>query len=448
MQSLNKLRMNLTLMNTAVLIGLSVFIAIVLYVTISINLESSVNDSLEVYAAQMAGYMDYLESADRDSTEEAADKQGYQSFTQSMDKDDVAYLVWDEKFEVVEESNSQTLDHQTLKDLIKRYVSERQKEYWVVNYQTVDHDLRICTITLINREGRMETIQTIKNMGNEIGVLNNAVSIMLVVVIVGAAASITCGYFLSGRSLVPIKQNMERQQEFLADASHELRTPIAVIQTNLEVMKACGDETVASQREWLDNAYSETQRMHRIVEDLMFLARADAGEIHGEKALVDMGFLCAEVTERMMGVAMAKRITLRVDVPETPMVVTGDESQLTQLLIILLDNAIKYSESDTLIRISAVVENSCVRILVKDQGIGIAAEEQDKIFQRFYRVNKARSREQGGTGLGLSIAYWIASGHKGTICVESEEGVGTTMVVKLPLAESPAKEDNDERVEV
>jgi two-component system sensor histidine kinase CiaH len=442
MNRLNRLRLNLTVMNTAVLIGLSIFIAVVFYAVITINRNTDINGSLEVYCAQLAGDLEYIKAPDKDAARWKSDETNFQVFQDGLAKNNVTYAVWNERFDLVSASQALGVDSGVLKSLVLRYLSEKQSRYWVVSYKTDEQDLRICTYTIVDSQGALQTVQVVKNMASETSVITNAVNIMLIVIVIGAVASGVCGYFLSGRALVPIKQNSERQQEFLADASHELRTPIAVIQTNLEVVKASGEETVDSQMEWIDNAYQETRRMHRIVEDLMFLARADAGEVRKQNVPVDLEFLCREVAERMMPVAMNKSIILEVLGSGDPVQVDGDESQLTQLLVILVDNAIKYSGPDTRITLDARLNGTTAVLAVSDQGIGIPEGEQQKVFQRFYRVDKARSRAEGGTGLGLSIAQWIVRGHKGSIGLTSQEGVGTTIEVRLPALAQQEKEES------
>ena len=134
---------------------------------------------------------------------------------------------------------------------------------------------------------------------------------ILLVVAIGCGISLAGGFFLSGRALKPIRENLARQQEFLANASHELRTPIAVILTNLEVIKEDRDQTIAEEMQWLDNAYQETKRIQRIVEDLMFLARVDAGETRIEMERIDLAFLSQQVIERMLPLAAQKNIRSR-----------------------------------------------------------------------------------------------------------------------------------------
>ena len=431
---LNKLRLNLTVMNTAVLIGLSIFIAVVFYVSVSIGRSSEINNTLEAYCAQLAGETDSLKTQKNKNTAE---------FEEALQKNAVSYVIWDETFTQISASNELGLEDVYLLQIIQRYVADHQTGYWNANYATADKDLRVCTYAFISEAGAMHTVQVIKDMSGEHNIWSGSLWIMLAAVCVSTAAAALCGYFLSGRSLIPIKENMVAQQEFMADASHELRTPIAVIRTNLEVVRSCDDETVESQRQWLDNAYQETKRMHHIVEDLMFLARSDAGEVHETVEQIDLGFLCAEVTERMMSVAQTKHIMLYTEISDDELLFDGDEKHLTQLLVILIDNAIKYSEENTAITVQADIKDYHYRIRVKDQGVGIAPDELEKVFQRFYRVDKTRSRAEGGTGLGLSIAAWITGHYGGSIKAISDGHNGTTMQVLLPVNRTGVKPDNN-----
>ncbi|MEG2643419.1 MAG: sensor histidine kinase, partial [Eubacterium sp.] len=143
MTGLNKLRMNLTVMNTIVLLGLSVFIAVVLYATISLNRDSDINNSLEIYCAQLAGNLDYLESEDPESPELGEDRVNFQAFLEGLNKNNVTYMVWNENFEAVSASTHLNIDPQELKNLILRYVAEKQNKYWVANYRTDTQNLKV-----------------------------------------------------------------------------------------------------------------------------------------------------------------------------------------------------------------------------------------------------------------------------------------------------------------
>ena len=199
------------------------------------------------------------------------------------------------------------------------------------------------------------------------------------------------------------------------------------------MIKEDRDQTIAEEMQWLDNAYQETKRIQRIVEDLMFLARVDAGETRIEMERIDLAFLSQQVIERMLPLAAQKNILLDWEMPDEALVVNGDRALLTQLIVILLDNAIKYSGENTVVRLIGRRKDTQVALSVIDRGIGIAESDQNKIFNRFYRVDKTRSRAVGGTGLGLSIAAWIVTQYHGKILVDSEADQGTTMTVLLPV---------------
>lgn len=325
------------------------------------------------------------------------------------------------------------VSRKALKHLTQRYFNEHHTGYWTVDYQERGGTYKICTCGVVDANGRLAIVQIVRNMRDVQTLSSVTLTAILLVVAIGCGISLAGGFFLSGRALKPIRENLARQQEFLANASHELRTPIAVILTNLEVIKEDRDQTIAEEMQWLDNAYQETKRIQRIVEDLMFLARVDAGETRIEMERIDLAFLSQQVIERMLPLAAQKNILLDWGMPDEALVVNGDRALLTQLIVILLDNAIKYSGENTVVRLIGRRKDTQVALSVIDRGIGIAESDQNKIFNRFYRVDKTRSRAVGGTGLGLSIAAWIVTQYHGKILVDSEADQGTTMTVLLPV---------------
>ena len=430
MPSLNKLRINLTLMNTGVLIGLLLFISIFLYVILSIDIETNENNNLKIYCSQLANNVEYLERQQNSQNVTEEEKQGYAEYTQSLIKNNISYAIFNQNYKVLDKSPSIPMEENQLIQIATHYFNENRDRYLISNFKSGEIDYKVCTYMVVNKNGELKIIQAMKNMEPERNLLDNAFRMIGVTALVGASLSFLGGYFLSGRSLIPIKKNVKRQQEFLADASHELRTPIAVIQTNLEVIKASGEETVNSQMIWVDNAYDEVKRMHRIVEDLMFLARADCGDVVVFREPIDLTYLIKDVTEKMAPLAGKKGIYF-INTLEDDLIMTGDEKQITQLLVILLDNAIKYSNENQSIQMVGKRTTQGLTVEVTDQGIGIPANEIDHVFQRFYRVDKARSRTEGGTGLGLSIAKWIVDEHHGEIIIESEENKGTKVTLNF-----------------
>ncbi|MDQ7095629.1 ATP-binding protein [Desulfosporosinus sp. PR] len=239
------------------------------------------------------------------------------------------------------------------------------------------------------------------------------------------------GRFLAVRALKPIMESWQKQKEFVADASHELRTPLAVIQTNLELVKGNSDETVANQMKWLDYISLETQRLTRLVNDLLFLARADSAEI-----LLDAKELSlAEVVEDTAGPfrPLAEQNGIAINLTDLENVrIFGDENKLRQLVLILLDNALKHTPAGGMINIKVLQHGNGGQIVIRDTGEGIAPEHLAHIFERFYREDKARSKQTGGSGLGLAIAQWIVQSHGGTISVSSQLGQETVVTVTLP----------------
>ena len=218
------------------------------------------------------------------------------------------------------------------------------------------------------------------------------------------------------------------QQRFSADVSHELRTPLTIIRGQLALLQP----TIAAEhREALMAIDGEAQRMTRLVADLLLLAQSDAGATTLKREMVELDTLLLDVYRqaRLMvnGRGEALKVTLGA---EDQALVEGDLDRLKQLLLNLVENAIKYTPSGE-VKLSMLKQSGEVGVSVSDTGMGIPPADLPHIFERFYRVDKARSREQGGTGLGLSIAQWIAQAHGGRIEARSEVGKGTTFTVWL-----------------
>lgn len=239
--------------------------------------------------------------------------------------------------------------------------------------------------------------------------------------------------FMAGRALIPIKNSWERQKNFVADASHELRSPLAVIQTSIELVMGNKNETVDSQMKWLENIRAENERMTKLVNDLLTLARADSDQKLLEKTYFPLHNAINSAVTALEPVAAKKGVSLTLK-QSSEIEIYGDEGKLKQLAVILIDNAIKYTPSGGTAEVVLKKCDNHAELYVSDTGEGIESEHIEKIFERFYRVDKARSRENGGTGLGLSIADWIVKEHKGSISVSSTPSKGTTFKVRLPLS--------------
>jgi two-component system OmpR family sensor kinase len=231
--------------------------------------------------------------------------------------------------------------------------------------------------------------------------------------------------------LVSLEQAYATQQRFVSDASHELRAPLTVIQVNLELLKRHEGMPQADRRRALDEAHAETMRLGRLAADLLLLARADAGmPLRQERIEIDR--LLLEVLGEMRHLTRGQGLEI---VGLTPARVLGDPDRIKQLLVIILDNAIRYTPPSGRIAVSLACIHDGAVLTFEDTGIGISAEDLPKVFDRFYRADRARARDAGGAGLGLSIARWVAEQHAAELTLTSELGRGTIVRVRLPLAQ-------------
>ena len=224
-----------------------------------------------------------------------------------------------------------------------------------------------------------------------------------------------------------------RQRQFTTDASHELRTPLTIIKGQIDVslQKERGSEDY---RQVLQAVNEEVDRLIRLAGSLLTLTRADAGQIPLSFEDIDVAEVVTGVSEQVRPTAVDKSVKLQIDPPPPPVSVQADEDLLLQLMLNLLDNAIKYTQSGGEVTVGWKVSGNQVELRVQDTGIGISHEHIPYLFDRFYRADKARSRAEGGVGLGLAISRWIADVHGGSISVDSAPGKGSTFVVLLPTS--------------
>jgi heavy metal sensor kinase len=231
--------------------------------------------------------------------------------------------------------------------------------------------------------------------------------------------------------LVRLESSFKQQQRFVADASHELRTPLAVLRGETEVALA-QPRSIDEYKASLNLIKDEAEQLSRIVEDLFILARQpfDTPAIMRERVSLDK--VVGECARAAQVLAARKNLKLTVNA-NNPLSLIGDDELLQRMILNLLDNAVKYTPAGGEVSLDLNAHNGDARITVRDTGIGIPEKDQPHVFDRFYRVDKARSRAMGGAGLGLSIAHWIAEAHGGTISVESQPGRGSAFTVELPI---------------
>jgi signal transduction histidine kinase len=223
-----------------------------------------------------------------------------------------------------------------------------------------------------------------------------------------------------------LEENYKKQEQFVSDASHELKTPLTVVESYANMLKRWGMKRPDILEEAIEAIHSESLRMKQLTSQMLVLAKDESQwELHMEH--VDAAAVCNQTIKHL---EQAFERTIYLNIKTDHPVVTADEKRLKQLLYILLDNAIKYSEKAVEVTIT---RSKSFMITVTDQGIGIPKEDLSNVYERFFRVDKARNRETGGSGLGLSIARKIVEAHSGRIEINSQEGKGTSVTVSFPL---------------
>ncbi len=261
--------------------------------------------------------------------------------------------------------------------------------------------------------------------------LRDVVYVLLAAGLVCLALSVLGSVFLGNRAIKPIAKTWQQQKDFLADASHELRTPLSVIRTNLEIVQDNPDELVKSQCKWLQNIQEETTHMTSLVDNLLFLARTDANQDVLERS----DFCLQEAVGHAIGVfepvACSKGVRLTEGMDETPISFCGDENRLSQVVAILLDNAIRHTPVGGRVTVELEKKDGRIALSVSDNGAGIAPENLPHVFERFYQGDAAHA--SGKAGLGLAIAKSIVERHGGKIRATSQPRVETRLSIELPI---------------
>lgn len=256
------------------------------------------------------------------------------------------------------------------------------------------------------------------------------------------------GLFLADRALVPARLAWTNQQRFIGDAAHELRTPLTLLRADAEVLLRSREHLAAEDAELLEDIVTEANHMSSLATNMLTLARLDNNASHREHEVVNLTDVALTGVRRVQALASQEGISMQVESNDAALVI-GDPLLLEQAILVLLDNAIKYNRRDGRVTVRTAVKDKRALLEVSDTGIGIAAEHLPHLGERFYRVDKARSREAGGTGLGLSIARSIAEAHGGTLSLTSVPDKGTTVTIQLPLADGTRTDwEDDEQVEI
>jgi len=334
--------------------------------------------------------------------------------------------------------------------------------------------LRLISMPIMYRGSLLYIVQVGTSTKSVEDTLQRLLLVLVVTMPIALAASLASGWFLAGRALRPVDAitlaaqriaagdlsqrltvstapdeigrlvhtfndmigrldvSFRQIRQFSSDASHELRTPLTVMKGETELVlrrpRPLGDYQAV-----LESNLEEIDRMTHIVDELLFLSRADMGEVKMDAVSVDLESLVEDIHRQANLLGQDRQIDVVLGTV-MPAAVQGDELRLRELLLNLVENAIKYSHPGGKVQVSLVTEGAQAKLAVTDQGVGIAPEDQRRIFNRFFRTDAARGHTKKGTGLGLAICTWIAESHKGRIEVASQPGIGSTFTVTLPLA--------------
>ncbi|MEO8457048.1 MAG: ATP-binding protein [Chloroflexota bacterium] len=297
-------------------------------------------------------------------------------------------------------------------------------------------DQRVYALLVDHPGQSAQVLQIGRSIDSEQGALSELRTILLVTIIGSIIPALTGGYLLSGRALRPIRTSVDAQRAFVADASHELRTPVAVVKTNAELLVKHLQSGKLGQSPndalAIEDILGETDRMAKLVSQMLTLAQVDAGQQTIAPSPMSLGELADEVGRSMRALADAKQLTL--DVRADPAVwVEGQRDRLREVLVTLVDNAIKYTDAGGRVVLAVERRHRKAVVTVSDTGAGIPSDSLKHIFERFYRVDKARTRDEGGTGLGLAIARHMVAAHGGDIRIDSDVGKGTRITIELRL---------------
>ena len=232
-----------------------------------------------------------------------------------------------------------------------------------------------------------------------------------------------------------LRATRQSQVDLVANVSHELRTPLTTVKGMVETLRDGAVEDIETRDRFLASVEGEADRMIGLVNDLLLLSRADSGALDLRQATVDLGATAAHTFDRLRPLAEKKAVALLLDAGEGPLVLWADKSRVERVLLNLVDNAVKYSRPGGRVTLSLCrLPEKMAQVQVRDEGVGIPAEAQPRIGERFYRGDRSRSREEGGSGLGLAIARALVEAHGGQLSLRSQEGQGTIVTFTLPLA--------------
>ena len=394
---------------------------ILIYNLISTSVYTSIDNEIMIAKEQVeaAGNEPDSQSSDKKTTT----KKFYNSLNPRL-----IYIVRDENGNITNKENIGRFYEDYITDIT--FDKENINQIYLTSIDNTYFYRGINVQSVSAETGETKYIQILVNVDGENQSVENVLRILLIATIIFIFISIIISFILSNKTLKPIIEAWNRQTEFVQNASHELRTPLTIIQAKQELLLQEPNKKIIDKSKDITVCIKETRRLSKLVKELMILARADSNKLDLEKEIFNLDSLIKEVSEPYIEMAKLqhKNVTLNLDSVKD---LNADKNKITELLIIILDNAIKYTGENDKIDVSTYNKEGKTFIEIADTGIGISKDAMKHIFERFYREDKARSRQTGGNGLGLAIAQTIVQAHNGSIKLVHNEPKGTKVVIKL-----------------
>lgn len=416
----NKLRLKMTLINVAVTITLFIILILGVYALLRFSSQQGTNYVLKKITANiLSNKISDLPARPRRQTTE-----DFPMFIPPPPKPNFFFAKTDQNGQITKYSSGMTITETELAGLIKITLNANDDRSDIVLNEVTFTYLKT---PLPNGAG---TLFVFNDLSDEEAAMRTLLTNLILVGLFCCLLSFFASFFMAKHAMKPIQYALIQQNKFVSDASHELRTPITIMQTNLDIMSSAPPtDTIADNRKWLNNLQDETTRMTELINSLLFLARADAKQQLLEKEYFSLNHTILATVTPFSVIAKAKQITLTADL-EGVFTALGDPDRIKQALTILIDNALRHTPPHGTIIVTCKQAADQLLLTVTDSGEGIASQHLPNLFDRFYQADE--SRHKGGAGLGLSMAKWIINQHNGTIEIASILGAGTTVTIKLP----------------
>ncbi|QCX32913.1 GHKL domain-containing protein [Caloramator sp. E03] len=336
-------------------------------------------------------------------------------------------LLTDKQYNIISKLSTFNIDDALYENALKKILSQNKS----IGTFKIDENNWAYVINPITNGYRIVFI----DITSEQQILSSMIYTFILVAFIMLIVIYFISRFFANKAIKPVKEAFEKQQQFITDASHELKTPLTVINTSVDVLLSNSSDTISSQSKWLYYIKSESERMAKLTNDLLYLTQMDTSN----NKMFFSNFNVSEIVENviltMEAIIFEHNISLNYTI-EPNLITFGNSDQIREVVMILLDNAIKYTNNSGSINVSLKKHNNNILLTVTNTGKGIPEEDLEKIFDRFYRIDKSRSRNSGGYGLGLAIAKAIINQHKGKIYAKSIINEKTSFYVELPFVHS------------